>query len=107
MTLILNLYLFWILYLAITNLQRAYKAKTLRKPALILGYPILGFGLVLDFLMNMIVFSIVFLEIPRQLLVTQRLKLHIKNNDGWRATLANWICNNFLNAFDANGSHCN
>lgn len=106
MSLILSLYLFWVLYLAIANLERAYKAKTLRKPALILGYPVLVIGWLLDMAMNMTLFSLIFWEVPKQWLVTQRLKLHIKNNDGWRSKLANWICANLLNAFDANGHHC-
>lgn len=106
MSIFLSLYAFWILYLAITNLQRAYKAKTLKKPALILGYPVLFVGLLMDVAMNLTLFSLVFWEFPKHWLVTQRLTFHIQDGQGWRNKLANWLCINLLNAFDVNGNHC-
>lgn len=100
------LYLLWLFYLAVTNLYRAKKAGTISTPALVMGYPILIAGALLDLLVNVAIMSIIFMEPPRELLVTQRLCRHIKDSSGWRGQLAYWICHNLLNAFDPSGDHC-
>lgn len=102
----LLLYLLWLFYLAVMNLYRAKKAQQISKVALWLGYPILILGALLDVLVNFIVMSLLFLETPRELLVTSRLARHVKANKGWRSKVAYWICHNFLNAFDPSGDHC-
>ena len=103
---LLALYVLWLFYLAVMNLYRAKKAKTISWPALMLGYPILIIGALLDLLVNVLIMSLVFLEPPRELLVTQRLARHIKTAKGWRAKLAYLICHHLLNAFDPSGDHC-
>lgn len=105
------LYALWLFYLAVMNLYRAKKANTIRWPSLVLGYPILLIGALLDLMVNILIMSLVFLELPRELLVTQRLARHIREGANWsvitwRGKLAYWICHNFLNAFDPSGDHC-
>lgn len=104
---ILSLYILWIFYLAVMSLYRANKEKKLPKVALILGYPILIIGALLDFLTNIFIISFVLFEIPKELLVTQRLSRHIKVGSGYRFIVSNWICKNLLNQFDSNPQgHC-
>lgn len=100
------LYLLWVLYLAICNLYQAKKAGTIQKVALFLGYPLLILGVLLDIAVNITIMSVLFLERPRELLVTQRLTRHIAKGTGWRKKLAYWICSSLLNAFDPSGNHC-
>lgn len=100
------LYALWLFYLALTNLYRAKRAGTIRSVSLWMGYPILIVGALLDLLVNLVIMTVVFVELPRELLVTQRLCRHIKDGSGWRNKLAYWICHNLLNAFDPSGDHC-
>lgn len=104
--LILLPYILWLFYLAVMNLMRAYENKTISKLALWLGYPILIMGVLLDFIVNMTIMTIIFFEIPKEWLVTKRLQRHIKANKDWRGKLAYLICHHLLNAFDPDGDHC-
>lgn len=87
------------------NLKRARDADKLTKTALVLGTPILSVGYLIDFLANMIPFTILFLEFPQELLVTARLSRHIHDNS-WRGKVAKWFCSNLLDQFDPSGCHC-
>ena len=103
---ILSLYGLWVFYLAVMCLWRAHKQGAISKPAIAPAYLTLAIGAVIDCLVNVTIMSVLFMELPRQLLVTQRLQYHIKHGDGWRKSLARWICRNYLNAFDPTGDHC-
>lgn len=98
------IYALWLFYLAVMNLKRVKDAGKLTKPALILGYPILIIGYVLDFLSNILVMTVLLLELPRELLVTQRLKRH-KDLLTWRGKVARWFGDNLLDQFDPDGKH--
>jgi len=100
-----SFYLLWVLYLAVMNLQRARDAGTLTRPAYCLGLPLLYFGLLVDCLVNVIPVSVLFLELPRELLVTQRLTRHAHDVDGWRKRLAIWFAYHLLDTFDPSGKH--
>lgn len=104
--LLATLYVLWLFYLAVMNLYRAKKANQISKVALWLGYPILVIGALLDLLVNVLLMTLIFCELPRELLVTKRLERHVKSKQGWRAKLAYWVCHNLLNAFDPSGDHC-
>lgn len=103
---LLAIYVVWIFYLAVMNLKRARDNKTLTKPALMFGYPILLVGYVADILLNVSVCSLLFLEIPKEFTVTARVQRHLYTGSGWREKLAGWFCHNLLNAFDPDGKHC-
>lgn len=98
-------YLLWLFYLAVMNLKRAKDNGTLNPVALVLGYPFLIIGLILDLLVNVFVMTFLFLELPRETLVTARLKRLIKEG-GWRGKLAYLFCHYLLDTFDPSGSHC-
>lgn len=103
---LLALWVFWIFFLAVMSLYRANLNKTISKTAFILGYPVLALGACIDFTMNLTLFSLIFLELPKEWLVTKRMQRYIKDGEGWRAKLAKFICNQLLNPFDSSGSHC-
>lgn len=103
---LLTLWMLWVFYLAVMSLWRAQKAGTIGKAAFVPGYATLAIGALLDVLVNVTLMSIVFLELPSQWLVTQRLKYHNLHGRGWRQKLARWICKNLLDAFDPTGCHC-
>ena len=87
------------------SLVRGHQAGTLTLASKALGYPIIAVGLALDVLMNAFVFTIIFLERPREWLVTERLKRHIKQPT-MRAKLARFLCDEILSPFDPTGDHC-
>ena len=98
------LYATWIFYLAVMNLKRAKDAGKLTLPAKVMGYPVLFVGLALDCLLNMTVCTFLFLELPKEGLVTARLK-RLAAGDGWRKVVAIWFAVNLLDTFDPSGRH--
>ncbi|WP_431477844.1 hypothetical protein [Massilia eburnea] len=100
-----SFYLLWILYLAVMNLQRARDNGTITPAAYRLGLPLLYVGLLVDCLVNVIPVSALFLELPREFLVTQRLTRHANAEGGWRKGLAIWFAKNLLDTFDPSGQH--
>lgn len=101
------LYALWLFYLAAMSIMRAYEANTLLKPALWMGAPVMFLAVLIDVLCNIFVMTILFLELPRQWLVTQRLsKWCCTEEPSWRKTVAKWVCVNLLDTFDPSGLHC-
>lgn len=103
---VLALYALWLFYLAVMSLYRAKLNNQLSKVALRLGYPILIIGLLLDFVVNVVVASVVFLDLPREFTVSEKMSRLIKSNSKWRKTGACWFCEKFLDVFDPSGKHC-
>lgn len=101
-----SLYGLWVLFLAIMALQRAHESGQLRGAAKLAGVPVALAGYLADVLVNLTVFSILFLEWPREWLVTQRLQRHVRTGQGRRQRLARWVCAEFLDKFDPGGHHC-
>ncbi len=65
---------------------------------------ILSVGLVLDTLLNWIVLTVAFVELPREFLSTARVIRHKYHSTHRRHDLALWFCKNFLTPFDKR--HC-
>lgn len=97
---------FWGLYVLVMGLYRAHLQKRLSYAVYICGFPFLLIGLAVDVLMNMTVASFIFLDVPKQWLVTTRLARYVSKGTGWRYRIANWICNTLLDVFDPSGNHC-
>ena len=76
---------------------------TLHWSVIWIAWLILFVGLLLDTLLNWIVLTIVFVDVPRETLSTARVR-RLKKSSGWRQRLSVWLCDNFLNPFDNN--HC-
>lgn len=102
----LSMYGLWVFYLAVMNLNQARLRGTLPKAALVVAYPVLWIGLFLDFSLNMLVMTVVLLEIPREWLVTPRVARHKFYGSGYRKVVAAWMCDTLLDPFDPAGCHC-
>lgn len=103
----LSVYALWVFYLAVMALFSAKQKGTISKVALFFGWPVLIVGALIDFVLNVFLLTFIFLERPREWLITQRLARHIKKGSGWRQKLAKWVCANFLDAFDPDHrGHC-
>lgn len=101
------LWVFWGLYVLVMGLYRAHLANRLTRVTTLLGLPFVLAGFTMDVLANLIVATAVFLELPREWLVTDRLQRHIRQpRSAWRTRLATWICDHLLDVFDPKGDHC-
>ena len=99
-------YVLWILYLGVMQLKRARDNGTLSKAALVMGYPLVIIGYLLDILFNWVIGTILFLELPKNGVFTSHLNRHYLK-DTWRGKIATWICRELLNTFDPNPfGHC-
>jgi len=95
----------WVLYIAIMGFKKALP--TMGIVSKFIAYSILPVGLVADMLFNFTWGSIMFLELPKELLMTTRLKRHLADHKkDWRDRNANWFCKEFLNVYDSTGKHC-
>jgi len=97
---------FWGLYVLVMGVYRAKLNDQLTTSIKILGFPYLLIGYIFDITCNLTIACIIFLEFPKETLVTGRLIRHIDAKDGWRYTLAKWICDNLLDPLDPSGKHC-
>jgi hypothetical protein len=101
------IYIFWLVYIVVMGIYRAHLNGKLNGAVIkTLSFPIVVTGFVMDVLANIFIATIVFLEPPREWLVTDRLIRYNKYDIGWRNKLAEWICKNLLDVFDPTGYHC-
>jgi len=101
---VIPFWLLWVFYLAVMGLKRAKDAGKLNKTALVMGTPVLIIGYLLDAFVNVTMMTVLFIEVPKELTVTSRLKRHIKEGTGWRLRLASWFIP-ILDPFDPSGRH--
>lgn len=99
----LFMYVTWLYFLAVMNLDR--KKDELTLPAKVFAWPIFIVGFALDVSFNLTVGTLSFLELPHELTFSERCSRHI-NEGGWRGDVARWWCDNYLNPFDKSGKHC-
>ena len=92
------------MYVASMGMIRAHAEKKLNGVLWALCLPFVAISLVLDFINNMLVFSLLFAELPREWLVTSRLKRHAKQHT-LRGKIARWLGDVLLNPFDHTGDH--
>ena len=98
------LWALWLFFLAVMSLKRAKDAGLLTTTAKVFGYPVLFIGLTLDFLANVLVLTVLLIELPREGTVTSRLKRHNRESTGWRKAVAAWA-EPLLDPFDPSGDH--
>ena len=100
------IWLVWGGFLMMMPLHRNLEMGYLNNWNKIFGYPWLAVFIVMDFLFNIIFGTLFFLELPRDILFTQRLERYLNWNCApWRHKLANYFCTRFLDPFEE-GGHC-
>jgi hypothetical protein len=93
----------WLLYVAVMHLRSRYD--DMPRASRVLAYPVLVVGVLCDVALNVAVGTLLFLDMPREFLLTARLKRYQSAPGTWRAKAARWVCKNLLNPFD-DGGHC-
>ena len=104
---LLLVYATWVYYQAVMNLKRVNDTVGLSPAAKVFGYPTLATGLVLDWVLNSTVFTVVFFDLPASKgeLVTGRLKRYVKSATCWQLRLTRWLASELLDDFDPSGKH--
>jgi len=87
-------------YVKVMIYYRKWKAGEAKWFHYLIGAPLGAIFLPIDMILNIIVGSILFLELPREFLFTARLDRHARKG----SKLAQWICKYILNPFDE--GHC-
>ena len=101
-----SFWLLWVFYVAVMHLKIVRDQGKLSKLAYVFGIPTLYLGLAIDTFVNWFVMSFVFMEIPKETLVTKRLSRLWKDDpNSWRGKLARQMSNVLLDAFDPSGDH--
>lgn len=95
----------WGYFLSVMHLKSARNAGKLTPASKVLGYPWLAVGYLVDVAFNAVVGTVIFLELPHELLFTARVS-RLNDGDGRRAAIARWICRELLDPFDPAGHHC-
>ncbi|HXF44865.1 MAG TPA: hypothetical protein VNK91_01985 [Burkholderiaceae bacterium] len=70
------------------------------------AYLVAFVGVVLDIVYNVVVGTVMFADLPRELTFTARLKRYRRGPLIWRWRLATWFCARLLNPYDPSGDHC-
>lgn len=101
------LYIFYGLFVLVMGIYRAYLAKKITKVALVILLPWVIIGALFDVLSNILIATPLFLEVPKEWLVTDRLDRYLNTTPtSWRGQIATWICTSLLDYFDPRGEHC-
>ena len=101
------LWTLWILYVAMMHIERVIEISDIPWQAKMLVLPTLWIFHVVEFVANVIVCTIVFLDLPRERMVTHRLRRYRDNPDkykAWRLKVVYFI-KPMLNPFDHRGDH--
>jgi hypothetical protein len=69
------------------------------------GYPAIAIGLLIDLLVNVVLGSALFLELPHEYTLSARLWRHSTEGTGYRQKVALWLRVNLLDAIDPSGIH--
>lgn len=96
-------YCLYVFYAAGMNIKRVSQSGKLTLVGKLLGYPTLLIGVVLDVVVNVLVMTVVLLELPREWTVSGRLERH-KDSLGWRSAVAKFI-EPVLDPLDPSGDH--
>lgn len=102
------LFLFFGLYILVMGVYRAHLAGRLTPALYALTAPWVAIGLLMDVVANLLIATFIFLEPPREWLVTTRLTRYRADEPlvSWRYRWACWICDHLLDVFDPTGNHC-
>lgn len=104
----------WVIYVAVMNIKRVRDSGVKLHPATLAFCLVAAvIGGVLDFYLNVILFTVLSLQLPKQWTVSKRLQTYHRLpapptnwRERWRYALASWVCGNLLSPFDPSGEHC-
>lgn len=102
---LVDLYLFFILYVASMGMIRAHNEGKLNWFLWALCLPFVTVSVIVNIIHNVTIVSLLFWELPKEWTVSTRMKRHYNSND-YRGKISRWLCATLLNPFDHTGDHC-
>ena len=100
------LWAFWAFYILVMGIYRAHMSGRLTGLNKVLAVPFVVIGYLMDVLANLVIAPFLFMDFPREWLVTDRLQRYKSQHFGWRYDIADYICEHILDPFDPTGNHC-
>jgi len=103
---LLTLWFLWILYVAMMNIQEAVSRDNLPWQAKIMVAPTSLVFDIVEFVANVLVCTLIFLDRPKEITVSARLRRYAADPDqyGWRLTIVRFV-KPMLDPFDPKGPH--
>ena len=93
------------LYACVMRLKQVRDAGKLTLAMKVFGYPALFVGLAIDFVVNVVFGTLVFLQLPREMTLSTRLWRLSNGEPSWRQRWALWIRTQLLDSIDPSGIH--
>lgn len=106
LSILLIVYLTFVHYSAVMNLQRVRNEGKLTLAQKPWAYVTLLVGLVLDVALNLIACFFILLVLPRDWLLTGTLIRYKRAGEGWRFKISSWLCSELLDTLDPHPSGC-
>ena len=100
---LLAFWLLWVFFLAVMKLDE--EKGNMHGAVKVVGYFTLAVGLVIDFIVQVLPATLLWLELPRELTVSGRVKRLCASGHGYRYNLAIWFRDHLLAPFDKSGGH--
>jgi len=101
------LWAFWALYVFTMAIYRAHLNGNLGWFNTIMASPFIVAAMCVDVFANIFIAPFVFFELPRELLVTTRLrKIIAGGSTAQNHMIAIWLCDSVLDPLDPTGNHC-
>lgn len=104
-------YALWLCYIVVMRLRDKKEDGAFRVLDYVLGYPTLAIGYVVDFAVNTVIGTILYLEIPQEMTLSSRSLRHARARifyptglDRWRGALARWTLDS-IGWYDKHGGH--
>lgn len=97
--------LLWILYLSAMSIDYALNEQRITPVCIPFAYMLYIFVFSVNMIVQYFIFSILFLDGPKEDTVSDRLSRYKNEHEGWRHDLAVWIGSHFLDPFDRRGYH--
>ncbi len=103
---LLTLWALWILYVAMMNIKGAALKDSLPWQAKIIVLPTMLVFDIVEFIANAIVCTIIFIDLPKEVTVSDRLRRYVAQPEkyGWRLCIVRFI-KPMLDPFDPEGPH--
>jgi hypothetical protein len=103
---LITLWALWILYIAMMNVKRVSNTETLPWQAKLLVYPTMALFEIVEVIANVVVCTIIFLDLPQEHRVSDRLRRYFRRPKryGWRIHIVLFI-KPMLDPFDPSGPH--
>ena len=101
----LSLLVLELAYIIVMGLDGANKQGKLPPWFVKVGKVFAAVGLVWDVLCNVFITTFIFMELPREATISQRLRRLVQQPTGWRKPLAVWFSVNLLNPFSYGKPH--